>query len=378
MPDPPGVNGGLFLAKIEGLSFVPGPELISLLPASAMAGDPGFLLSVIGTDFVDGAVVRWDGSDRTTTFVSSSEVDATIPVSDLAAGKTVRITVRNPDTGISNALPFTINNPVPTMASISPMTASGGCAAFTLTVVGTDFVPNSVVQWNNVAKTTTYVSGTELRAAIDAACLATPGDVQVTVVNPAPAGGTSAVASFALAGYTIASNTASVTVTAGQSATYTVSLTPRYGSFDSAVTFSCTGLPSKCTATFAPASVTPGGAAATSTLTLATRSSASTMAAALSGTAAILPPALGLALLVLGLVLAPRLSHVFGRRLLKRWAAAGALLALAILIGGCSSGGGGDNNPPAYTGTPKGTHTITVQAVSGNLTVTTPITLVVN
>lgn len=302
---------------------------------------------------------------------------ATIPASDLVSGKTVQVTVRNPDTGVSNALPFTIDNPAPTLASISPTTASGGCAAFTLMVVGANFVPNSVVRWNGVTKTTTYVSGMELQAAIDATCLATPGDVQVTVVNPAPAGGTSTAATFSIAGYTVASTPPSATVSAGQSATYAVSLAPQYGSFDSAVTFSCTGLPNKCMATFAPASVTPGGAAATSTLTLATRASATTTAAALSGTAAILPLASGLALLVLGLVLAPRLFHVFGRRFSRRWAAVCALLVLVILIGGCSSGaGGGDDN--TYTGTPKGTYSITVRAVSSNLTVTTPITLVVN
>jgi hypothetical protein len=363
------------MAKLEGLSFVPGPPITSLLPDSANAGDPGLLLSVVGSDFVDGAVVRWDGSDRPTTFVSSFEVDATISAADLVAGKTAQITVRNPDMGISNALPFTINNPVPTLASISPTSASGGCAAFALTVDGTDFVPNSVVQWNGVAKTTTYVNGTELQAAIDATCLATPGDVQVMVVNPAPAGGTSTATTFSVAGYAISADPASATVSAGQSAAYTVSLAPQYGSFDSAVTFSCTGLPTKCTATFAPASVTPGGTAATSTLTLATQASSNTTAAVLSGSAAIFPPVSGLALLVLGLVLAPQLSRFFGRRLSRRWLAACTLLALVILIGGCGSGGGANNS---YTGTTKGTYTITVQAVSGNLTVTTPITLVVN
>jgi len=371
-PSPSTFIGGLVLAKIEGLSFVPGPPITSLVPSSALAGDPSFLLSVIGDDFVDGAVVRWDGSDRPTTFVSSSEVDATIAAADLVAGKTVQITVRNPDTGVSNALAFTIDNPVPTMASMAPTAVSGGGSAFTLTVTGTNFVPNSVVSWNGVAKPTTFVSGTELTAAIDADCLATPGEAQVTVVNPAPAGGTSTAAVFSVSGYSVGSSPSSVTVTAGQSASYTIEVAPSFGSFDSAVSFSCIGLPGKCTAAFSPTTVTPGAAAGSTTLTITTKAST---AGTLTGSTALLPPASGLALLLLALVTAPRLRRAFGRRISRRWVAACALACLLVVIGGCSSGG---DDPPPNTGTPKGTHSITVQATAGTLRVTAPVTLVVN
>jgi len=374
VPAAPG-GGDYWIAKIEAVVVVPGPPITSLVPSSALAGDPSFLLSVIGDDFVDGAVVRWDGSDRPTTFVSSSEVDATIAAADLVAGKTVQITVRNPDTGVSNALAFTIDNPVPTMASMAPTAVSGGGSAFTLTVTGTNFVPNSVVSWNGVAKTTTFVSGTELTAAIDADCLATPGEAQVTVVNPAPAGGTSTAAVFSVSGYSVGSSPSSVTVTAGQSASYTIEVAPSFGSFDSAVSFSCIGLPGKCTAAFSPTTVTPGAAAGSTTLTITTKASTGSTAGTLMGSTALLPPASGLALLLLALVTAPRLRRAFGRRISRRWVAACALACLLVVIGGCSSGG---DDPPPNTGTPKGTHSIMVQATAGTLRVTAPVTLVVN
>jgi hypothetical protein len=268
MPNPPAPSGGCFMAKIEAIPFVPGPVLTSLFPPSANAGDAGFMLAATGSDFVDGAVVRWDGSNRSTTFISGSEVDVAIETADLVAGKTVMITVRNPDTGVSNSLPFTINNPAPVLTSISPTSATGGGAAFTLTVEGSGFVPNSVVSWNGRSRTTTYISATELHAAILASDLSTGGDIPVTVLNPAPSGGASSAIVFPVSAYTLSSTPTSVTVTAGQSATYTVNLTPQYGSFDSAVTFSCTGLPNKCAATFSPASLTPGASAASTTLTL--------------------------------------------------------------------------------------------------------------
>jgi hypothetical protein len=371
-------NGGgdAFVARVAP-DEIPGPPITSLLPDSADAGDPGFLLSVIGSDFVDGAVVRWDGSARPTTFISSSELQADIATADLAAGKTVQVTVRNPNGGISNALAFTIDNPLPTLASLSTTQVTGGGAAFTLTVQGSNFVPNSVVRWNGSGRTTTYVSATELQAAITAADIAAGGQVQVTVFNPAPAGGASSAIALQVSSFALASTPTNVTVTAGQSATYTIQLTPQYGSFDSAVNFSCAGLPSKCTASFSPTSATPGASSVSTTLTLATQASSSSQGAALLTIGGFGPPITGFLAIAMILLLTNVIRRPVSWRLSRRWIAACALACMVIVIGSCSSGGG-DNNPPPYTGTPKGTHTISVQATSGNMTVPTSITLVVN
>src|SRR5258705_10902624 len=47
-----------------------GPTLTTLSPSSAVAGGPAFTLTVNGSNFVSGSVVRWNGANRTTTFVS--------------------------------------------------------------------------------------------------------------------------------------------------------------------------------------------------------------------------------------------------------------------------------------------------------------------
>ena len=367
-------NGGgdAFVAK---LSAVPGPPITSLLPDSADAGDPGFLLSVIGSEFVDGAVVRWDGSARPTTFVSSSELDAEIATADLAAGKTVYVTVRNPDGGVSNALPFTIDNPLPALASLSTTHVTGGGAAFALTVLGSNFVPNSVVRWNGNSRTTTYVSATEVQGAILSTDIAAGGEAQVTVFNPAPAGGASSAIVLPVSGFTLGSSPASATVTAGQSATYTIQLTPQFGSFDSSVSFNCAGLPSKCTASFSPTSGTPGAGGVTTTLTLTTKASSSSASAGLLRATGFGPPALGLLAIGLTMLLGNVIRKRVPWRLNRRWLAACALVCLVILIGSCSAGGGDDNN---YTGTPKGTYQISVQGTSGNMTIPTVVTLIVN
>lgn len=92
------------------------------------------------------------------------------------------------------SLPMSVraqNNPAPLINSLSPTAAAPGGAAFTLTVVGANFVSGSVVNWNGSPRTTTFVNVTQVTAAITAADIATAGTALVTVNNPAPGGNTS-------------------------------------------------------------------------------------------------------------------------------------------------------------------------------------------
>jgi hypothetical protein len=86
---------------------------------------------------------------------------------------------------------LTVTNPAPFLTSLSPISATAGGPAFTLTVNGTNFVAGSTVHWNGTPRTTTFVNDTQLLAAITAADIATVGTASVTVVNPAPGGGES-------------------------------------------------------------------------------------------------------------------------------------------------------------------------------------------
>ncbi len=95
------------------------PTTTSLSPSSVATGGPAFTLTVTGTNFVSGAVVLWNGNPRATTFVSSTQLQATIPATDSATPGTASITVRNPDTSVSTpALLFSITGPVPRPAPI--------------------------------------------------------------------------------------------------------------------------------------------------------------------------------------------------------------------------------------------------------------------
>ncbi len=65
-------------------------------------------LTVTGTGFLPGAVVLWNGSQRTTTFIDSSHLQAAIAASDVTAAASVTLKADNPGSGDSNSLPVTV------------------------------------------------------------------------------------------------------------------------------------------------------------------------------------------------------------------------------------------------------------------------------
>jgi len=79
-----------------------------LVPDAIAPGGAGFTLTVNGTGFVASSVVDWNGSALATTFVSSSQLTATVPSSAIATAGTASVTVVNPSGGTSNVDYFDI------------------------------------------------------------------------------------------------------------------------------------------------------------------------------------------------------------------------------------------------------------------------------
>jgi sugar lactone lactonase YvrE len=179
-----------------GVAAPPTPVLSSLSPNSVTAPGAAFTLTVTGSNFVSGSIVLWNGAKLTTTYVSATELKAAVPAADVATGGYFPVTVSNPVPPVSNALIFTVNNPLPVLTSVYPSSATAPRAAFTLTVKGSNFVSDSVVQWNGANLATTYVTAKELTATVPAADVAAGGTIPVTVFNPTPDGGTSASKTF--------------------------------------------------------------------------------------------------------------------------------------------------------------------------------------
>jgi hypothetical protein len=77
---------------------------------------------------------------------------------------------------------------MPAISQLAPNNMNHGGAAFVLTVNGSNFSSNAVINFNSTAQTTTYVTGHQLMTTIPASAIADAGTVPVTVTNPATAG----------------------------------------------------------------------------------------------------------------------------------------------------------------------------------------------
>ena len=355
------------------------PQITILVPATIPAGSAGFNLTVNGNAFVSGAVVNFNGVARVTTFVSATQLTAAILTSDVATVGTPPVTVTNPNPGgaTSNAVNFSITagNPIPAITTLSPTTAQAGGAAFTVTINGAGFISTSVANWKGSARVTTFVSATQLTAAITVADLTTSGAAAITVVNPTPGGGTSNSVNFTVTDFSVTPPSPSTqTVTAGQSANFTLTTATVGGAFTGSITFTTSTLPSAVTASFNPASVAPG----TSTvLTLATtaRTLVPPIRTPFNPSSPIRP--LWLIAFLLTAALATFTLAKFARpSVRRRLLPVGAFAVLLISAGylsGCSSSG----FPKTVSGTPAGTFPITVTATSGTVQHTTTVTLIV-
>jgi uncharacterized repeat protein (TIGR01451 family) len=177
-------GGAIRLLQPANGPLIPGVSGSGLNTTSVAAGGLQFDLTVSGTNFVSGAVVMWNGTALSTTFVSATEVIALVPASLIASAGTASVTVVNPDGATSAAVTFTINPAGLAISGLSPVSAVPGGAAFTLTVNGTAFISGAVVDWNGTALATTFVGATQLTASVPAALIASAGMATVTVVNP--------------------------------------------------------------------------------------------------------------------------------------------------------------------------------------------------
>jgi IPT/TIG domain-containing protein len=72
------------------------PVISQLVPNSAKAGDPALALTVNGSAFNQDAVVNFNGSHQTTTYMTTNLLVAMIPASAIATPGTAPDTVTNP------------------------------------------------------------------------------------------------------------------------------------------------------------------------------------------------------------------------------------------------------------------------------------------
>ncbi len=181
----------------------PVPTLASLSPGNINAGGPAFNLAINGSNFVSASTVKWNGNPLATSYISATQLSATIPQTAIANAGTAGVSVSSPTPGggSSGTLSFTIKqaNPVPAIISLPTNSVKVGSGAITLTVNGNNFIASSIVYWNGMALSTHLVNANQLTASISAVLLATSGIATISVANPTPGGGNSNTAAFTVA-----------------------------------------------------------------------------------------------------------------------------------------------------------------------------------
>jgi YVTN family beta-propeller protein len=325
-----------------------------------------------------------DGATNNTTSVSADN-----DVTSMAVNPVTNITYIAGSTGnegsawvqvINGAANYTTNTAL--TLSLNPSTLSASVtfdASVTENAPGTS-TPTGTVTFNDGS--TTLGTGT-----LNASGIATyttsslaAGQHSITAVYAGDTnnvGSTSPVLTQTVnpADFALTFNPTSKTITAGQSATFTLTVTPQ-GSFTSPISFSCTGLPALATCAFSPASVTPNSSTVTSTLTITTTAQAASLASPFGRRSS---PLYAIWLLLPAMLLGAMGMAAPKRRKLLSYCivfllVSGCLLQVACSGASNSSGGGGGGGTG---GTPAGSYTVTVAGAAGSTQNTTTATLTV-
>jgi hypothetical protein len=294
--------------------------------------------------------------------VSLSAGSASLATAALPAGTDSITAVYSGDTNFtgstSSTLSQVISNPLPFVGSISPAYANAGGSAFTQTVNGSGFTPNSTIYWGTTALATTYASATQLTAQVPAADIAT-GNIAfaISVQNPTPGGGTSDVLQFEVDSATgtttpPAFSSTTAIVASGSPATYTVTMPSGMTN----PTVSCLNLPSGTSCSYSANSNTMTIATSTAT-PKGTYQVTVVFSETVSGTSSswILLPILLLPLVYVRRKLAAQGVWITACLVL-------VLLAAVAYTSGCGGGGSSSSTPPqTYQVTSSGVVTLTVQ-----------------
>jgi len=105
-PAPGGGTSTAFTFDIDN----PAPAIVSLSPGSVVAGSAAFTLAVTGTEFVPSSQTLFNSVALTTTYVSATEITASVPTVDVATAGTATVKVTNTAPGGGSAsTTFTIS-----------------------------------------------------------------------------------------------------------------------------------------------------------------------------------------------------------------------------------------------------------------------------
>jgi uncharacterized repeat protein (TIGR03803 family) len=237
---------------------------------SPVAGTYASAQNVTITDATAGASIYYT-TDGTTPTASSTRYAGAIHVTTTETIEAIAVATGYTNSAVATAA-YSIQIPVAATPVFSP---AAGTYTASQSVTITDSTAGASIYYTTDGTTPT-ASSTMYMGAINVTATETIQAIAVAAgyTNSAVALATYTI-NMATASFSLTVSPSSLTISPGQSGTATISITPQNG-FNSATTFSCSGLPAGASCSFSPASVTPSGTAAvTTSLTVSAPASAS-------------------------------------------------------------------------------------------------------
>ncbi len=164
----------------------PAPTLASIAPSVVTVNAAQFTMTVTGTNFVNGSVVKWGAQNLTTTYVSPTQLTAIIPGSLLTAAGTVNVTVFTPAPGggTTSAQTFSINPAPqqPTISTVLPASFVQNSANVPLSINGANLT-NATVTFKGTTLTKTSNTAGQIVATVPSTLLTLMGTFALVVTT---------------------------------------------------------------------------------------------------------------------------------------------------------------------------------------------------
>ncbi|MCB9156589.1 MAG: CSLREA domain-containing protein [Caldilineaceae bacterium] len=183
--------GAVEVPGVLGRTFI----VTSIAPTSTLAVSGPISVTVRGEGFQPDSLVRRNlNQPYPTTFVSPTELIAAIPelISNGDDGL-MSLSVLDATTGLSsNGVPFLLLNPQPILTTLAPQKVRTGVDTL-VTLSGAQLSPFTEVLINGEARSSSFISSSELRILIPAVDVQTAGtEISVQLFTRTPGGGASA------------------------------------------------------------------------------------------------------------------------------------------------------------------------------------------
>lgn len=171
----------------------PAPVVTASVPNTLYAGSDATQVALTGSGFLKGGTVQVNGKAHAFNFASNTEIDVPFSPAELATSTTLAVLVTNPQPGggTSAGVSIPVNNPSPTILSISPAAITIGSADTSVTILGTGFLPETTLQVNGKPHVATFNSNKQITLNLTTAELAAAASDSLVLSNPVPGGGAS-------------------------------------------------------------------------------------------------------------------------------------------------------------------------------------------